>query len=79
MEEESVERTDVEKKAAMVVTATTITTTTAGVLTKIRVEPRTLPIVNASGARRCTKENAENLGHRQIMMGKDSTSKNSFR
>ena len=77
MEEESIDIIDAKAKAAAVVMATT-TTTRAGAMKRTHAEPTTLPIVNASGARRCTKENAKNLGRQQITMGTDSTSKNSF-
>ena len=77
MEEESVDIIDAEAKAAVVIATTTITR--AGAMKKTRAETTTLRIVNASGVRRCTKENEKKLGRRQITMGTDSTSKNSFR
>ena len=60
MEEESIDIIDVEAKAAVAVMATT-TTKWAGAMKRTHAEPTTLPIVNASGARRCTKKNAKTL------------------
>ena len=78
MEEESIDIIDAkEAKAAVMVMATT-TTKRAGATKRTRAEPTNLRIVNASGARSGTKENAENHGRQQITMGTDSTSKNSF-
>ena len=78
MEKESVEEINAkEAKATVVVTATT-RTKRAGVTEKTHAETKILRIVNASGARNGTKENAENLGHQQRTTGAVSPNKNSF-
>ena len=77
MEDESVDIIDAKVKAAVVVMATT-TTKRAGAMKRAHSETKNLRIVNTSGARSGTKENAENLGCQQITMGTASTSKNSF-